>query len=215
MARSVGAAPYAVRTVTSRRHSSCIGMSSGVAGGGGAKNTNVAPGSRHASACVIAGGAPVASSTRSARQPSLTSRTQVGQAVARLVRVERVRRAGAHRPVEAVGVHVGRDDAARAEGGRQPDVEQARDPAADDEHGRAGAHARAHLRAHDAPERLDERALVVRDRRRAARRTPRSVWSAGTRTYSAKPPGSTLVVCSVSHAVSNPPRQWRHVLHGT
>ena len=48
-----------------------------------------------------------------------------------------------------------------------------------------------------------------------SRSTPRSVCSAGTRTYSAKPPGSKFVVCSVAQAVWCPPRQAGQVLHGT
>ena len=48
-----------------------------------------------------------------------------------------------------------------------------------------------------------------------SRSTPRSVCSAGTRTYSAKPPGSKFVVCSVAQAVWCPPRQAGQVLQGT
>ena len=45
--------------------------------------------------------------------------------------------------------------------------------------------------------------------------TPRSVCSAGTRTYSENPPGSKLVVCRVWQAVCASSRQSAHVLHGT
>ena len=147
--------------MTSRRQSSFSGIGWSSPGAGTAKTTNVAPLSRHARPWSMALGAPVPRMTRSARLPSLASRSSSGSrspaAIASNASVAPLRA----RPVEPVLAHVGREDATRAERERKPDVEQPADAAAHHEHRRARSHACAHLRAHDARERLDERAFLV------------------------------------------------------